>query len=246
MAILVGCSLVWTGAPVWTTQLDVETPVSEASGTLSRPGSDSSLEYEFVPVGSLPDWVEHFDAETADAASDGRRMLVSSGMDPHRAEASRELWNNAEVLVKRYLDERIAAGAGEALQVQRDYIQNHLTVPQHVHMHLYRTPNPLFAADGNEPEHLMFHCGWAELNFDNEFDEWAGARYEEHLVHSRVLQTALVLLSGIALLGIVYGFLHLNHRTRGFYSGRLQTITLLAVLVVVAVFLALSNSFPWL
>ncbi len=240
LATLAFVSLAYAGTTGVLPQTD-DQPVGDQAVSTATTGDEA---YEYTPIGDLPDWIVEFDSAADSDEYAKSRFLVSSDTYEYQREAVGEVWSNAEIEVHRYLEDHIAPGAGRALNVTRDYISENLTRQQHVHK--FRTPNPYYEKDADEPEHLVFYRGWAELSLDDEFDQWAGARYEEHLVRSRILQTAVFVLSGITLLGIAYGFLHLNHRTRGFYSGRLQTITLVAVAVVVVVVLALSNSFEWL
>lgn len=218
-----------TDEPVW-------------AGTAGSGNLTAETDFEFTPVGKLPEWVSSFDE---DGSVESSVVLVASVEVRHQLDAERLMWEEAEVRVRDYLNRRIADGAGDILQLDRDQISEHL-VTREPHLHLYRTPNPLFEGGNGETEHLEWYRCFARLSMDGSFDRWATDRYEERLVRSRLLQTGLLLFSGLALLGVAWSFLQMNHRTRGFYTGRLQTISLLAVLVVIALALALSNLFRWL
>ena len=238
-------SLAWGNSVFSSWQIDQESGEStQPVATSSADQPEDSTEFEYTLVGALPDWISQFESREFTDSETDRHVLISSDTYEYQKEALDEAWSKAEQKVREYLNEHIAPGAGEALAVDRTYIQNNLTVQQHVQH--YRTPNPYQDSDVIEMDHLLFYRAFVELGLGDRFDQWAGNRYEEHLVRSRVLQTALLVLSGIVVLGILYGFLHMNHRTRGFYAGRLQTVTLIAVLAVIVLAVALSNSFDWL
>ncbi len=233
--------------------VDTETSVPgkpDSTGPAANDPDKADSNFEEVAVGSLPSWAHNTDEKTGLPHNDGqidanRRAVISSERFYREREAREDLLKRAERVVRNYLDDQIAKGAGSAIEIDPELIRERLLVPGHEHEQIYRIHAPEYA-DAIGREYLERYEMWAELEFNTEFHQWAAAEYENHLVQSRVLQASLVVVSGIAMLGIAFGFLRANHRTRGVYAGRLQMVSLLALLVVMAAAVAIARTFQWL
>ncbi len=213
---------------------------------IANPQTDS-LEFDYVPVGAVPEWTH----EPQPVEPSSSRLVIASDYRHYEREANDELWSNAIAAVASKLDEKIARGAGELVSVNRELIKRKLLVPGRSHTQVYQTPlsvsmEPLDEESGDHGKFLEWHRCFIELNFNNEFHAWAAMEYERKIVESRVWQTALMVLSGLGLLVILFGFLHLNHRTQGVYTGRLQSLAMVAAIAIILAALALSNSIEWL
>ena len=217
------------------------------SNCLKASPQSESLEFEFRPVGTVPEWT------TADPStvSSSSRFVIASDYRHYEREANEELWQNAIAAVARKLDERIALGAGRLVPVDRELIKSKLLIPGRSHTHVYQTPlsisiEPASEEGDDKTKFLEWHRCFMELELNKDFYDWATVEYERRIVESRVWQTALVVLSGFSLLVVLFGFLKFNHRTQGVYTGRLQSIAIFAAIAVIILALALSNSIVWL
>lgn len=190
----------------------------------------------------LPGWVER--GSYVEGGTEF--MVISSEERAKEREAEDEMWASAKLEVDRKINELLAPSAADALNISRDYIREHLLVPDHVHKHsIYiKGSEELAEIRGSDTQHSFRF--YSLLKLDKEFESWARSSWEEQLVRSRVRQTGLVGLSVIVCLTLLLGYFQLDHKTRGFYSGRLQTITLAVLLVLAVLALALSKSFIWL
>lgn len=57
----------------------------------------------------------------------------------------------------------------------------------------------------------------------------------EKVLRNRLIAAAIIGSGVLSMLGIVFGYLRLDHATRGFYSGRLQSIAAAAAIVVLLI-----------
>ena len=55
------------------------------------------------------------------------------------------------------------------------------------------------------------------------------------VLHNRLLMTAALVIVLLGQLSVLFGYLKINHATRGFYSGRLQSFSVVASAAVFAV-----------
>ncbi len=70
--------------------------------------------------------------------------------------------------------------------------------------------------------HSTNYYGFAQLAFDREFDGEIERAWEEVLQKYRLYQVGLWVAGVLIVLLIAFGYLQLDHATRGFYTGRLQ------------------------
>ncbi len=173
-------------------------------------------------------------------------LVVSSQERFSQWEAQNELWLNVVSEVNRKIDEMIRPGAAEAIRISLEQIQEKWLGPEQVHLQVYRTrvPEDLDIDIGEEFQRSYSYHVMVKL--DESFRDWSFNAWENELTKSRVLQLGLVGLSVLGVLALAAAYFHVDHRTRGFYSGRLQLLIVAGVLILIAGGLALSNTFPWL
>lgn len=215
--------------------------VGVGNGLQIAPEPASPATYEFETVGKNPDWIVSF-SPTAD------HKLVSSRERQYQREAESDIRDKALAVTRDYIDDLIGPGAGAVLGLQTLAELKEHGVLGKEYCELLRTESPLSGASGDSsgPEYLTYHRHWQELDFNPEFQSWARAEYARCLTSSRIAQSGLIGGTVLAVLATVLGFLHLNHRTRGSYAGRLQKFTLAAVLVIVAIGVLLSQAIHWI
>lgn len=83
-------------------------------------------------------------------------------------------------------------------------------------------------------------AGLAELDLGDQetssvVAERAPDARSEKVLRNRVIAAAIFGGVVLALLGIVFGYLRMDHATRGFYSGRLQSIAAASAIVVLLI-----------
>ena len=79
-----------------------------------------------------------------------------------------------------------------------------------------------------------FYRGYAQLKLDTAFYNDAQTRWRQEQTRLRLITVAFVSLTVLALLTTTYGYLRLNQATRGFYSTRLLTIGIAAIMLLAA------------
>ncbi len=87
-----------------------------------------------------------------------------------------------------------------------------------------------------DAEKIQFYRGYAQFQLTDEFQDYIEVRLREGQTKKRLIRSGLVGGSIFALLAIVFGYLKMETATRGFYSRRLQTASLLIAAIVVATF----------
>jgi hypothetical protein len=97
---------------------------------------------------------------------------------------------------------------------------------------------PAIAADND----LQYVYGYAELVTDDKFDQKVQQQWLQRKRTSRLIQLALFGFGGLAFLAVAFAFFSTDHATRGFYTVRLQFVTVtVAAIVAVAIFLFARN-----
>ena len=73
----------------------------------------------------------------------------------------------------------------------------------------------------------------AQLQFDQDVQELFRKRWQEAVLTERLLAVGGGFVGLLLILGIAFGYLHLDTQTKGYYSGRLLLAAALAILVVI-------------
>lgn len=81
-----------------------------------------------------------------------------------------------------------------------------------------------------------FYGGYAQLHLTDEFKTYVQDQNRELTTQKRLIKSGLVGGSVLAILAVVFGYLKMETATRGFYSRRLQTGSLVVVTVVLLLF----------
>lgn len=227
---------------------------SDSTETVST-SSDSNVNDEvsspfYTDVGERPDWVTKGSYISGDPIEEF--IVVMSEKRLRELDAEEELESRLIEAVHERIDEWFAPGAGKAIGVDLDYIRENLiqhhpkcdangAYHQLVHWSVPQDSQDMVGAEKGE---AFQYC--AQVKLDDEFKAWAGKQWENRVVTSRTMQTGLVAASTILALGLAFGYFTVNHKTRGFYSGRLQTIGLAGLLIIGVAAWWLANQFVWL
>ena len=203
-----------------------------------------------TPVMEPPAWVtkgSHYDE-----VQQAEFKLVNSHELLQQLEAEHELEERLVEAVREKLDDMFGEDACEAIGIDIDYVRENLLEPcvecdsQGIYTQLRSWPvseenlNKLDSAVRD-----AFQC-YALLRFDEDFELWASEKWQNCLVVSRTMQTGLMLMSTLLGLGLLFLYCTAEHKTRGFYSRRLQTAGVGLLLLVAAIVWWLSTRFTWL
>ena len=189
---------------------------------------------------SLPEWVQQGSFE-----QDGSEyILVETEGCVTALDANRELDIAISTAISEALDRRLGKGAGQRVQLEPDYIAAKLIPDTHSVVRPYRNEFTDEIAQRLGKEYGEFFRGYAQLKLDPAFYTFARQRWRSEQTRLRLMALALISLTVLALLTTTYGYLRINQATRGFYSVRLLTFGLAAILLLTAAVLVLFRNFP--
>lgn len=226
-------------------------PSSSSSEEMESGAADfESLNRMYRDVQPRPAWVIKGDFE--DTANRTKYFLVASEPRLKQREAEEELEERIVEIVSRHVEDTVAAGAGGAIDIDLDYIRENLLEyhqecePDGIYHHVLMwqvTDSNRGLLDADERE--AYQC-YAQLKVDSQFEDWAEKRWESQVVKSRTMQIGLIGFGVLFSMILAFAYLAAEHKTRGFYSRRLQTVSFLCVVGAILIFWYLSSYFAWL
>ena len=225
-------------------------PSSSSSEEPQNAADFESLNRMYRDVQPRPTWVIKGDFE--DTANHTKYLLVASEPRLKQREAEEELEERILEMVSRHVEDTVAAGAGDAIDVDLDYIRENLleyhreceTDGIYHHVLMWQvTDSNRGMLDADERE--AYQC-YAQLKVDSLFEDWAEKRWESQVVKSRTMQIGLIGVGVLFTMVLAFAYLAAEHKTRGFYSRRLQTVSFLCIVVAILSFWYLSSHFAWL
>lgn len=220
---------------------EVEATLEEIDLGGLEPLADEQVEAELDPeLGSRveidfearPEWVDQPDRDL------GEVHLISIAAGPYRLQrdARKELSRQLKIATDEYLNEVVGhRHASRWIGYDKDEIRHRFVAPAHIYDE--KVISPSFG---------VMHQSHALLEFGPAFHQ--EVEQDWHQVMART-QLAKVALTGGAVLGmlvLMFGYFNADSATRGFYSGRLKFVTVVAILAVVATGLLIARSIPWL
>ena len=202
---------------------DLDAPISKSRSATVLPewvkqGNfvDQGTEYCLVQTPESIDWA------TAKASLDKKIIeTVHRKLDEHFGETTPKIINSVQSLENWLASDRVHA------QV------------------IYTELNDELASELGQTLEKSYRY-YAQLRLDDSFYDWAHQQREQRLVLSRVHQMGLMGGFLISVLAISFGFLRLNHQTRGFYRGRLQFLAFLGFLVLLLVVGNFAETIVWM
>jgi hypothetical protein len=141
------------------------------------------------------------------------------------------------------LDRRFGDRVGQQVTFSSDYIKTNLLMEDRSIVRPYQDEFTEEFADRLGKKYGEFYRGYAQLKLDTAFYHDAQIRWRQEQTRLRLITVALVSLTVLALLTTTYGYLRLNQATRGFYSNRLLTIGIAAIMLLAAVTLWVLQTF---
>lgn len=226
-------------------------PSSAPQNEVEKQGSDSAFsDPMYRDLKPRPTWVVKGNFE--DAANQTKYLLVASEPRLKQREAEEELEERLVEIVSRHVEDTVAAGAGDAIDLNLDYIRENLLEhhpecePDGIYHHVLMWR----VADSNQgmldaDEREAYQC-YAQVRVDSLFEDWAEKQWESRVVTSRTMQTGLIGFGLLFSMILAFAYLAAEHKTRGFYSRRLQTVSFLCIVVAVVLFWYSASYFEWL
>jgi hypothetical protein len=164
-------------------------------------------------------------------------VAVSSGPYKKEGQAKRALDEAIEKATAEYICDQLgSAHAALLLRYDAATIKERCLRSANQYHDVARYTEPV----GDMHEHFVL------LEFSPKFRQELDGRWAQVKATSRVLQTGLVSVSVLMLLGSVFGYFRLDNATRGYYTGRLQFMTAAAVLAVVGASVIAAQYITWL
>ncbi len=204
----------------------------------------------YEDVGQRPQWVQQ--GNYLDPENQTEYLLVASQPRLKQREAEEELEECLVATVRDHVDHMFTPGTGQSIGIDLAYIREHLLQhhpqcdAQGVYNQLLRWRVPE-ANQGmlNSETRQAFQC-FSQVRLDPEFQRWAEHQWENRLVISRTQQIGLLGLLTLSVLTVVFGYFTAEQKTRGFYSRRLQTVSLACLAAMLLAFWWLASQFAWL
>ena len=197
------------------------------STTVSGWQSDSPSKEE----ANLPDWV-HQDSFHED---DCDYILIKIEGCHTPLDANNELNEEIATAISNALDQRFGDRVGQQITFSSEYIKTNLLMEDRSIVRPYQDEFTEEFAERWGKKYGEFYRGYAQLKLDTAFYNDAQTRWRQEQTRLRLITVAFVSLTVLALLTTTYGYLRLNQATRGFYSNRLLTIGIAAIMLLAAV-----------
>lgn len=138
--------------------------------------------------------------------------------------------------INMVLDQWFGTGAGEKMDLTGKDLLEHFVFQGRKEIRIDSDQElAQMSNDHNSPNERHYYCGFAQLHLDEKFRKFADTRWQAVQTGDRLVRCGLVGGSILALLAIAFGYLKMETATRGFYSRRLQTVTVLGILSIMAV-----------
>jgi len=198
-----------------------------AGGTTPELGSSVEIDFD-----ARPDWVDQPDRDVGQL----HQISVDSGPFLRLRSARKELDKQLKLATDEYISDVVGhPHAARWVGYDEETIRRRFVAPEH-----------LFDEKVISPSFGPMHQSHALLEFGPDFHREVEQAWRN--VRARA-QLGKVALGGVAILGVLvllFGYFTADTASRGFYSGRLKFITIIAILALVATGFAIARSIPWL
>ena len=92
----------------------------------------------------------------------------------------------------------------------------------------------------------VMHQSHALLEFGPEFHRDVEQAWHQIVARARLVKVALAAAAVLGTLALLFSYFQADTATKGFYTGRLKFVTLVAILGLIASGILLARSIPWL
>ena len=123
----------------------------------------------------------------------------------------------------------------QEIRIDQGYVESHLVFKDRIAIKRDLECETLMQAE-EALSGRAFYCGYAQLYLDDDFKSFVLEQSNDLVTRKRLLKSGLVGGSIIALLAVAFGYLKMETATRGFYSRRLQTGSMIVAFALLLLF----------
>jgi uncharacterized integral membrane protein len=205
----------------------------EAAEEVTEEAADEPLLLEeLIDCEARPEWVEQADVDVGPV----HMISVTSGPFTRRQEARRTLYRLLKETTDRYVNKLIGApNAARWIGWSEARIRQTLVGPDKV-----------YDETVNSPSVGVMHQSHALLEFDEQFRGEMETQWKHVVARAQLIKVTLVGGLILGMLVLLFGYFNADTATRGFYTGRLKFVTLVAILGLVVFGVLLARSIPWI
>ena len=218
----------------------------ERSNAVDLEATVDTMYQDAVP---LPNWVKRGDYE--DKEQDAQYLLVSSKKRLKLVEAEEELKELLIAKIRNQINEKLGGEASRVLELPVDEIKKWVPINEQCdkdgiyhHILIWQVPETL-KSKLNSDNREAYQC-FSQLKLDADFHRWVQSQWDKQVIKSRILQMAILGFSALFTLIVGFAYLTAEHKTRGFYSKRLQTVGLIVLFTGLGGVIYFASQFEWL
>lgn len=190
---------------------------------------------------SLPSWVQQ--GSFHEGGCDYVLVETEGCVTP--LDANSELNTEIATAISDALDRKFGDHVGQQITIPSEYIKDNLLMEDRSIVRPYQDEFTQEIAERLGKNYGEFYRGYAQLKLDASFYHFAETRWLQEQTRVRLVAVALLSLTVLALLTTTYGYLRLDQASRGFYSTRLLTISIAAIMLLAAATIWFLQNF-WL
>ncbi len=224
------CGMIWLFGVVFVIDGGRLLRAQESEGP-SEPDDSSAINEDATMAHGIPDW---FDPDSR-FSNENRVLFVTTApkMSPELAEQA--LIKDSLSAIRNELEDWLQVANPQGVQIDAGWIKDELSVKDHWQV----TRDLECEAEFQQHKDLssvQFYRGYGKLVLNEGFRDYLVAQSRELVTQQRLMNSGLVGGTVLALLAVVFGYLKMETATRGFYSRRLQTGSLIVAIAVVLTF----------
>lgn len=196
-----------------------------------------------TPMGHVPEW---YTDGTGFVEATGMLFVKTEASCMNPQQANDELQRKSLEEVSRIVDRWHGKGAASRLGLDAKYVMENLVFDRHIAFAVDDDPELIrLSMEHNLAGQKQYFVGYAQLHLGDTFRDYVRARMEDRQTAGRLIGVGLSGGAFLAFLAVLLGYLKMDTATRGFYSRRLQTVTLVAVILIVAATWWLRTAIVW-
>jgi len=200
--------------------------------SLDRPAQETVAVADRSSSTSIPEWVRR------GSYKDGSSfvLVVQSSQQPCTTPVAADLALDPaiEAAVRKHMIPLVGAATANDLVFTEETINKKLLVPGTRIVRKCEEDLSAELAQRYGQEQAVFYRGYAQLRLDQSFIEGIIQQSAESRMRYRLLLAGLCGAGLLGLLAVLFGYLRINHATRGFYNRRLQTISIMIMIAIIS------------
>ena len=202
-----------------------------------------SSDQQTAPEG-VPEWFKSQDEKIGDV----HYLMVTSKPAATMLEAERGIGPAAFEAVLRFAGRRLFQQPNQELAfklgITESLVVDELLSPEFQHIGIVENSFTEEMKKRLGERHAKLYCAYVRVEITPEFLTSIDEKWDNDQTRQRVVSTGIVGGGLLCFLGVIFGYLRLNHATRGFYSRRLQmgaaSVTILITLICYGLFAAFN------